>query len=225
MRRAERLYRLIDEMRTRPVTRADDLADALEVSARTVYRDIAHLQASGVPIDGEAGVGYMLRPRFDMPGIALTHDQVDALAAGLAFVEAAGDAALATAAREVRAKLQAGMPSPEARRLADAPFHALHPASEAPVHAGMLRRAVREHRVVRMRYADAEGRPSERRVRPLVMWSLPDGWMVSGWCEARGAFRTFRLDRINALDLMDDGFEATGPTGLRAFMRHERCEV
>jgi predicted DNA-binding transcriptional regulator YafY len=102
MRRAERLFRLVNEMRSRGLSRADDLAAHFEISVRTVYRDIAHLQASGLPIEGEAGVGYLLRPGFDLPSMTFTHDQVEALAVGLSFAESLDDPALAAAAREAR---------------------------------------------------------------------------------------------------------------------------
>ena len=102
MRRAERLFRLVNELRSRGVSRAEDLAAYFEISARTVYLDIAHLQASGLPIEGEAGVGYILRPGFDLPAMTFTFEQIDALAMGLSFVEVAGDTSLSEAAREVR---------------------------------------------------------------------------------------------------------------------------
>ena len=224
MRRAERLFRLVDEMRTRAISRADDLAAHLEVSTRTIYRDIAHLQASGLPIEGEAGIGYLLRPNFDLPPVTFTHDQLDALAVGLSFVESAGDPALAEAAREVRAKLQAGLPMPEDRALADAPYRDLH-RSPPPRHAEPLREAIRLRRIVHMHYRDASGHRSQRRVRPLIVWTLPDGWMFSGWCELRGDFRTFRLDRIEDLRMSDETFASDESTGLRAFMAKDDCEA
>ena len=125
MRRAERLFRLVNEMRTRSVSRAEDLAAQLEVSTRTIYRDIAHLQGSGLPIEGEAGVGYLLRPGFDLPPVTFTHEQIDALAVALSFAESLDDPVLASAAKEVRAKIQASLPLPELRQLADAPFYSL----------------------------------------------------------------------------------------------------
>src|SRR3546814_12890173 len=91
---------------------------------RTVYRDIAHLQGSGLPIEGEAGVGYLLRPGFDLPAMTFTFEQLDALAMGLSFVEAAGDTSLSQAAKEVRAKLQASLPDPDKRKLENAPLFA-----------------------------------------------------------------------------------------------------
>lgn len=117
MRRAERLFRLVRELRSRNISRAEDLAATFEISVRTIYRDIAHLQASGLPIEGEAGVGYILRPGFDLPALTFTFEQIDALAVGLSFVEAAGDLSLSLAAKEVRAKLQAALPRPDQRKL------------------------------------------------------------------------------------------------------------
>jgi predicted DNA-binding transcriptional regulator YafY len=224
MRRAERLYRLVNEMRTRTISRADDLALHLEVSVRTIYRDIAHLQASGLPIDGEAGVGYLLRPGFDLPSVTFTADQVAALAVGLSFVESRGDPMLAAAAREARAALQASMPDPEARRLADAPYFMVPQKAHHPGHAGQLRAAIRGRQVVEMTYADGAGQETERRIRPLAIWSLPDGWMVTGWCEMRQDFRTFRLDRIAALVVTDERFADDPARGLQAFLARERCQ-
>jgi predicted DNA-binding transcriptional regulator YafY len=209
-------------MRARGVTRAEDLAARFEISIRTVYRDIAHLQASGLPIEGAAGVGYLLRPGFDLPSVAFTHDQVDALAIGLAFAERAGDPDLAAAAREARAKIQAGMPEPEARRLSDAPYFSLH--SRTPPHAAALRGAIRKRRVTELVYQDGAGQPSCRRVRPLAIWSFPEGWMFTGWCELRQGFRTFRLDRIGRLEVTADRFEPDATTSLSAFLAQERCE-
>lgn len=224
MRRAERLFRLVNEMRTRRISRADDLAAHFEVSTRTIYRDIAHLQASGLPIDGEPGVGYMLRPGFDLPNVTFTHDQVDALAVGLAFVESRGDPALVAAAREARAKLQASMPQPEGRKLADAPFFALRLGAGSPAQAQSLRQAIRDRQIVTMRYADGAGLKSERRVRPLAIWSLPEGWMFTGWCDLRQDFRTFRFDRIEALDVTAERFDEDEAKSLRAFLERDRCE-
>ncbi|MBM2575286.1 YafY family transcriptional regulator [Jannaschia sp. Os4] len=217
MRRAERLYRLIDEMRGRGVRRAADLAAALEVSERTVYRDVAHLQGSGLPIEGAAGVGYLLRPGFDLPPVTLTHDQLDALAVGLAFVEGTEDAVLAEAAREVRAKIEAGLP--EGSTLRDAPFRAVR--SDAAPHADAIRHAIRHRAVLRLRYRDGGGAETEREVNPLIVWSMAEGRMVSGWCALRDGFRTFRLDRIVALEPTGATFEPTPETDLAAFLAQD----
>lgn len=224
IRRAERLFRLVGELRTRGVSRADDLAAHLEVSARTIYRDIAHLQASGLPIEGEAGIGYLLRPGFDLPSMTFTYDQIDALAVGLSFVERTGDPVLAAAAAEARAKIQAGLPQPESRKLADAPYFTVRRTTGAPPHARLVREAIRKRQVVWMTYRNGLGEGSERRVRPLAIWNLIDGWMFSAWCEFRKDFRTFRFDRIAKLILTDDKFEEDETTSLHAFMAIDHCE-
>jgi predicted DNA-binding transcriptional regulator YafY len=225
MRRAERLFRLVDELRTRHVTRADDLARTLEVSPRTIYRDIAHLQASGLPIDGEAGVGYLLQPGFDLPAMTFTHDQIEALALGLALAASLDDPDLATAAHEARAKLQAALPRPETRRLSDAPYFALRRSTGAPVHARLIRRAIRQRRVVQIDYADAEARTSTRRLRPLAIWAMEAGWMFSGWCELRADFRTWRFDRVTALELTDETFALDPDKTLATFLARDACET
>ena len=212
-------------MRTRRVVRAKELAEHLEVSVSTIYRDIAHLQASGLPIEGEAGVGYLLRPGFDLPNVTFTEDQVDALAVGLSFVERTGDPVLATAAREARAKIQASMPEPEERKLADAPYFSLQHRNRATPNLGLLRRAIRERQVARFDYQDSAGNQTERCVRPLVIWNLTDGWMFSAWCELRRDFRTFRFDRMANLAITGERFDEDEATGLRAFMESERCEA
>lgn len=222
IRRAERLFRLVQDLRAHGVSRAEDLARRLEVSPRTIYRDIAHLQGSGLPIEGEAGIGYLLRPGFDLAPVAFTHDQVEALAIGLAYAERAGDPVLAHAAREARAKLQAGMPRPEDRTLSDAPYFSLH--ARMPPQARLLREAIRKRKVVQMTYRDGTDRASDRRARPLAIWSFTDGWMFTAWCELRSDHRTFRFDRIAALSLTGDRFEDNPATGLAAFLARDRCE-
>lgn len=206
MRRAERLFRLVRELRSRHISRAEDLAATFEVSVRTVYRDIAHLQGSGLPIEGEAGVGYILRPGFDLPALTFTFEQIDALAVGLSFVEAAGDASLSLAAKEVRAKLQAALPRPDQRKLDHAPFFASRRHGPAGPKLKTIREAIRESRVLRLRYGDSADTLTDRRVRPLAIWAFTDGWLFAAWCELRDDFRAFRLDRISMIEATGDHF-------------------
>lgn len=212
-------------MRSRGICRADQLATQLEVSVRTIYRDIAHLQASGLPIEGEAGVGYLLRPGFNLPNVTFTYEQLDALAVGLSFAESLDDPALAEAAREARAKIQASLPQPEARKLADAPYYSLRRSTGAPPFAAILRKAIRKRQIVQMVYADGNGLQTTRLIHPLAIWNLTEGWMVSGWCNLRQAFRTFRLDRIAELTTTGENFGDDDAKGLRAFMATEHCDA
>lgn len=221
MRRAERLFRMVSELRSRGLCRAQDLADHFEISLRTVYRDIGHLQGSGLPIEGAAGVGYLLRPGFDLPPMTFTHEQIDALALGLSFVEAAGDAALADAARDVRAKIEASLPDPADRRLGKAPMFASRRAGRPPPWAGAVRRAIRDRRIVRLAYRNAAGAVSQRSVRPLAIWAFTDGWLFVGWCELRRDFRAFRLDRIASLEATDGHFDDAPERNLETYLRQK----
>ena len=218
MRRAERLFRLVSELRARGVCRAEDLAAYFEISVRTVYRDIAHLQGSGLPIEGEAGVGYLLRPGFDLPAMTFTFEQLDALAMGLSFVEVAGDTALSEAAQEVRAKLQASLPEPEKRKLENAPLFASRRDGRAAPSMKVIRRAIRERNILRLCYADADGSLSDRKVRPLAIWAFTEGWLFAGWCELRKDFRAFRLDRIVALEDTGERFADKPDQNLHAYL-------
>lgn len=225
MRRAERLFRLVNEMRTRSVSRAEDLAAYFEVSISTIYRDIAHLQASGLPIEGEAGVGYLLRPGFDLPNVTFTHDQLDALAMGLAFVESTADPELSAAAREARAKIQASLPEPEERRLADAPYLSVQSRAKATPEVAEVRTAIRQNKVLVFDYTDKHGTASQRRERPLVLWNMTDGWMFSAWCETREDFRTFRFDRLTSLQVTDNRFGEDEAKGMRTFLEMVRKDA
>jgi predicted DNA-binding transcriptional regulator YafY len=176
------------------------------------------LQASGLPIEGEAGVGYILRPGFDLPAMTFTFEQLDAIALGLSFVEAAGDMSLSEAAGEVRAKLQSSLPEPDKRKLQDAPLFATRRAGRASPVTKLVRRAVREAKVLRLRYKDQDGALSDRRVRPLGIWAFNDGWLFAAWCELRSDFRAFRMDRIATVAETGDRF-VSGPTqDLQAYL-------
>jgi predicted DNA-binding transcriptional regulator YafY len=186
-----------------------------------VYRDIAHLQASGLPIEGEAGVGYLLRPGFDLPPLTFTYEQIDALAVGLSFVEVAGDTELAEAAREVRAKLQASLPEPDQRKLENAPLFASRRDGRANPFLKIIRQAIRESNVLGLEYNDAEGALSKRRVNPLAIWAFTDGWLFAGWCQWRDGFRAFRVDRISNIEATGERFADDPNRNLQAYLQSE----
>lgn len=217
MRRAERLFRLVALMRSSSLSRADDLATTLEVSVRTIYRDIAHLQGSGLPIEGEAGVGYVLRPGFDLPAMTFTHEQMDALALGLTFVEEAGDQEMVVAAQEVRAKIESVLPDDKHDALETAPFFAARRGLRAPPFARAIRKAIRETMVAEIRYRSAEEKVSCRQVQPVSLTVFTDGWMMAAWCRLRQDFRYFRLDRIEQFDLTGEVFTSASHQTLEAF--------
>lgn len=220
MRRADRLIEIIGHLRKvdRLVT-AEALAGRLEVSVRTIYRDIVSLQAQGFPIEGQAGVGYMLRGPVDLPALIFDHDQLDAIALGLAYVAEVGDQELAAAARAARAKIDTawtglGTPGVVDRRLRSRQ----KPERRAPAFAAALRGALRARRVVHFDYRDAEDRPSTRRVRPLALAAAPETWLMIAWCELRQDFRVFRLDRMRNPVVLDEVFIEEAGRDLATFL-------
>ncbi|MFC3226484.1 helix-turn-helix transcriptional regulator [Marinibaculum pumilum] len=215
MRRADRLIELVGYLRAgQPVT-ADALALRLELSVRTVYRDIAALQGQGFAIDGQAGIGYLARAPLDLPPLTFDHDEMEALALGLAYVRQVGDRPLAAAARSASVKIEA------ARRLADPTRPALRavqkPHRRAPGFAAALRRAVRERRLVSFAYRSQTQAETRRRVRPLALTAFSDGWLLVGWCLLREDFRLFRLDRISDLEVQPDRFDDEPGRDLAAY--------
>lgn len=209
MRRADRLFEIIQILRRKKrATRACDLAVILEVSERTVYRDIRDMIARGVPIDGEAGVGYILRPGYDLPPLMFDEDEIEALLLGARIVQSWADPELAAAAAKVIHKV--GDVLPEALRhridLAGLWAPADHKGEVIGFDQAALRHAIRKQRKVKFTYEDLGGQSSERVVRPLIMAFYGPVWLLAAWCELRVGFRVFRLDRITAFAVLDDVF-------------------
>lgn len=205
MRRADRLFVIVQYLRGRRLTTAAQLAQWLEVSERTIYRDVADLCASGVPVDGEAGVGYRIRAGFDLPPLMFTYDEIDALVIGARFVESWGGPGLASGARSALAKIAAALPSDKRvaleRSLPFAPGFFIDPTPGERLEA--LRRAVVERYFADLDYKDASGQLTHRRVRPLGLYFWGDAWTLGAWCDRRRDFRNFRLDRIDDLRVAD----------------------
>ena len=203
MRRADRLFRIVEAMRGGRVTTARRLAERMEVSPRTIYRDMADLIASGVPIEGEAGTGYVMRPGYDLPPLMFTREEVVALVAGARLVRAWGGTGMARAAAEALGKIGAVLPD-AARASADrTAVHALRtPDLDAATRGRLdrLERAVDARHRVRFGYRDEAGAESRRTVRPLGLWFWGKVWTLVAWCELRRDFRMFRVDRIAGLD-------------------------
>lgn len=203
MRRADRLFQLLQLIRGRRLSTAAWLAQRMEVSVRTVYRDVAALQVQGVPIEGEAGVGYRVARDYSLPPLMFTPEQAQALVASVRIASNRLDPALAAQAEDALSKILSVLPT-DSRAAADSlPLHArAHPLDEhVRRRLGELRRAIEMRRVVRIDYADVEGKPSQRALRPLVCLYWDTVWTLSAWCELRQDFRQFRLDRIQRLDI------------------------
>jgi len=220
MRRADRLFDLIQILRDGRLHAARDLAARLEVSVRTIWRDMAVLQASGLPVEGARGLGYMLRETIDLPPLTLTPDELEALRLGAELVARGADPGLGRAAESLRGKIEAVLPD---RRLADArtPLPYVFTGAETAAgasHLPAIRRALANRETLRIDYRDADGRPVSRRVRPLQLQFWGRVWTLAGWCELRGDFRSFRLDRIAGLDPTGEGFAAEPGRGLDDYL-------
>jgi predicted DNA-binding transcriptional regulator YafY len=200
MRRTDRLFELIQILRDGRLHTARDMSERLEVSVRTLWRDMATLIASGLPVEGERGVGYIMREPVTLPPLTLTPDEAQALTLGLQLLTRGADPSLVRAADSLRAKIQAVVPA----RLLDGIGQEtwVFPGAEAVAaarHLPLLRRAIRLRERVVIRYRDESGQSSERPVRPLVLEFWGRVWTLAAWCETRRDFRSFRVDRIGTL--------------------------
>ncbi len=215
MRRADRLFQIIQVLRQRrSATTSAHLARRLGVSERTVYRDIRDLILAGTPIDGEAGVGYRLRPGFDLPPLMFDRDEIQALVLGARIVRQFGDATLARASDAILAKVSAVLPKELAPLLADTRLYVptvVGGGKSADV-LGLAREALTARRRLRMAYAATDGRGTERIVRPLGIFFWGRTWTLAAWCELRQDFRNFRLDRVTDPALLDPFDEQPGRT-------------
>jgi predicted DNA-binding transcriptional regulator YafY len=212
MRRADRLFQIIQILRrsTRPVT-AVMLAEELEVSRRTVYRDMRDLIGQRVPIEGEAGLGYLLAADYDMPPLMLTPDELEAVVLGAQWVAGHSDKALANAAADIVAKIAAVVPE-RLRSYIIEPSVGVKATRGGPVEsfdAASLRSAIREGRKLRLRYRSEMGRETDRTVWPVILGYAEASRMLIAWCELRDGFRHFRTDRILEVEVLQD------PIGLR----------
>lgn len=215
MRRADRLFREVQLLRRRrTVVTARQIAGTLEVSERTVYRDIRDLIAAGTPIDGAAGVGYRLRPGYDLPPLMFDKDEIQALVLGARIVAQFGDPALARASESILSKVAGVLPKELQPLLADTRLFVPKNRSGARAAAGLAvaREALVARRRMRLAYANEKGEASERTVRPLGVFFWGKTWTLAAWCEMRVGFRNFRLDRINQATLGDRFEDEPGRT-------------
>ena len=227
MRRADRLFQIIQILRRshRPVTAAA-LASELEVSKRTVYRDMADLIGQRVPIAGEAGLGYLLERSFDMPPLMLTPDELEAVVLGAQLVARLPDPLLAGAARDVVAKVASVVPE-RLRPFITEPSVAAKPPDEPPTrHVEMrpLRSAIREGRKLRLRYRAEAGDITERTVWPVVLGYAETRSLLIAWCELREDFRHFRTDRILGVTVLNEAYAARRSDLRRRWERWHEAE-
>ena len=221
MRRADRLFQIIQVLRRtrRPVT-ADDMAAELEISKRTIYRDIADLMAQRVPIRGEAGVGYVLDGGYDLPPLMLTPDEIEAAVLGAQWVAGRADPALARAAKDLIAKIGAAVPE----RLRP---YVLEPASGTPpawnsladaIDMARVRAHIHAGRKIKLTYRDEQGAETDRVIWPITIGYRDTTRMLVAWCEMRVDFRSFRTDRVAGAEFLEDRYPER-PAVLRAKWR------
>lgn len=222
MRPTDRLFKLVQLIRGRRLSTAAFLAQRLEVSLRTVYRDIAQLQHQGVPIEGEAGVGYRLGTGFELPPLMFTQDEVSALVVAVRMAQVWLDPKLALSAEASLSKILSILPS-SARTAAESfslnvPTLKIDDATLKNLQT--LRVAVQKRHEVTLNYCDLSEKPSKRVVRPLGCFFWGKVWTLGAWCEARQDFRSFRLDRMEKITVLETTFPLEAGKGLADFLRH-----
>lgn len=228
MRRADRLFQLVQLIRGRRLSTAAYLAERLQVSLRTVYRDVADLSTQGVPIEGEAGVGYRMRSGFDLPPLMFSAEEAKALVAAVRLAQPRIDVALSTHAENALSKILSVLPS-STRAAAEslavyAPSYPLHDPMRIQLEA--VRLATESHRKLKLLYRDLRDAESRRTVRPLGCFYWGKVWTLGAWCERRGDFRNFRVDRIVELEVLEERFSDEPGRMLADLFRaveHETC--
>ncbi|HZW17461.1 MAG TPA: YafY family protein [Luteimonas sp.] len=222
MRRADRLFLIIHALRgRRSALPARSLAETLGVSLRTIYRDVADLQVSGVPIEGEAGVGYMLRKGADIPPLMFNAAELEALVVGTRFVRAFGGERLGVAARAALLKIEAVLP-PDLRERSRrtrifAPVIPGRHETRGPV--DRLHAAIEARELLLLDYRDGDDRVTAREVEPLCLAFWGGVWTLGAWCRLRGDFRNFRPDRIAQVRETGRSFDDDPARGLDAYLR------
>jgi len=227
MRRADRLFRIVQLLRSGRLLTARHLAEKLQVSHRTIYRDVQDLQLSGVPITGEAGVGYTLRRDFDIPPLMFDREEITALVLGARMVQAWGGMQLTEAANRALRKIEAVLPADLRERIDEVLLYApgFRVSTELRTRLDALHVAAQERHVILMAYAREDGQQSVRRVHPLALYFWGGAWTLAAWCELRNDFRSFRVDRMEHLESLDEIFTPKAGQMLSDFLRHVRAEL
>ncbi len=223
MTKAERLFELTLLLRSRRTAiTAEAIAELMQVSPRTVYRDVQALTMAGVPVAGEPGVGYLIRPGNHLPPLLFTVDEVQALIVGSRMAQAFTDKDLAQRARSAELKIRSVLTEQLKRYAEQQPYRIPISENDDPLREvhGRLRRACEQHRKIRVSYEDGKQLQSERTLWPLGMIGWSGRWTLLAWCELRRDYRNFRFDRIQSLEELDDYFIPTEEISLAHYLRH-----
>lgn len=228
MRRADRLFQLVQILRNRRLVTARQLAERLEVSERTIYRDVQDLSLSGVPVEGEAGVGYRLRYSLDIPPLMFTADELEALMLGARMLQAWAGPTLGRSAQSVIDKIEAVIPDELKPRLAQSKLFAprFDAVDEDEQTLDTCRVAITGLHILRFDYRKADETPSHREVKPLGLFFWGKTWTMTSWCTLRDDFRNFRIDRIKGVEMLDQQFEPEPGQSLQDYQRlmQEQCK-
>ena len=221
MRRADRLFQIVQHLRGGRLVTARQLSERLEVSERTIYRDIADLQSTGVPVEGEAGVGYLMREGFDLPPLMFTRDEIVALVAGARMVRAWGGAAMARAAEEALVKISAVLPEAERTRVDGTQIFVpqMNLTDDDRHRIDVIDNAVEAREILSVTYRDEMGQKTQRDIRPLGLWFWGKVWTLVAWCEMRDDFRMFRIDRMSTMEHAGRRFRPERSRTLADFFR------
>jgi predicted DNA-binding transcriptional regulator YafY len=212
MRKASRLFEIIQILRLAkgPVTAAV-IAERLEVTVRSVYRDIVALQAIRVPIEGGRGIGYILRPGFDLPPLMFSIEEMEAIVLSLALLERTGDGELKQAAARVGRKIAGAVPPPLRQAMDARALYAWGSTAPSPtVDLALVRRAIRDEEKLDIAYRDEFGRTTQRIIQPIALIYYSQTANVVAWCELRQAIRNFRSDRIEVYEAAGQFFKGDG---------------
>ncbi len=228
MRRADRLMQIVHYLRRmRRAVTAQRIADEFGICQRTVYRDIQDLVLSGVPIFGEAGVGYVIDKKYHLPPVTFDPDELEAIGLGIAMVRHWTDERFAAKANSAFDKIQAILPANRLEELQQLSLYAAPSAAKIPwsVSFSEIRESIRRKQKLYLDYRDLKGAPTQRTVRPLALFFFGPVWLLTAWCEMRQDFRQFRLDRIAALTISTERFTDESDKSLAAFMDTLQCGV
>ena len=227
MRRADRLFQIVQILRNRRCTTANYLAERLQVSVRTVYRDIQDLSLSGVPVEGEAGVGYCLRHSMDIPPLMFNEDEIQAIVLGARMVESWGGKELAQAARSAIDKVEHVLPSTLKHLTNSSNLYALPYDLDTDLfdNLSILRRAINGKHPIDFSYTKLDGGTSTRTINPLALYFWGSVWTLVGWCYLRNEFRNFRIDRMHSIQASSEHYQDEPGKRLEDFlgMSEEEC--
>ena len=226
MRRADRLIKIVHYLRRmRQAVTARQIADHFEICQRTVYRDIQDLMNSGVPIYGEAGVGYIIDKQYHLPPVMFDFDELEAISLGIKMVQTWTDERFSQVAESALEKIQAVLPESRLNDMRQLTTHSEASNSQMPCEVSFsdVRECIRSRRKIEFHYTDLSEKTSNRTVRPLSLVFFGPVWLVIGWCELREDFRNFRLDRMAELVVPGGTFKDEKDKNLKAYLA--QCDI